>query len=254
MREHPSISELEQLLAGDLDPTRAAEIEHAAEADPALKSWLAERRAEIASFRADPRRKSFSELRSEAEAEPRSLFDRIFSPPLRPIWATAGVGLVAASIAFALFAPKPEDDGIHVRGGVAVRAAVLHEGQTSRLYEGGEALHPGDRVRLTVDDPHGGWVTVMLEEEASGKVSVIYAPKELGRLDPGTHILPESLELDRALGRERLYVVVSDDEPAVESWVKELRTAREKRSFRHGWLPPGTTRIATIEWEKVEAP
>jgi hypothetical protein len=104
---------------------------------------------------------------------------------------------------------------------------------------------------LSLDDPRGGWVTVLLEE-SNGEVSVLYRPDEMGKLSPGTHRLPGSLELDAELGRERLYVLMSDDEPPIDVWVDELKAANRKTGFLHGWLPEGTTRVSTLEYEKVK--
>ena len=123
-------------------------------------------------------------------------------------------------------------------------------GEEAQLFEG-EQLHPGSRLRLAIDDPNGGWVTVILEE-TNGETAVVYGPDELGKLGPGTHRLPGSLELDADLGRERIYVLMSDDQPKIDVWLEELKAAHQKTGFLHGWLPEGTTRVSTLEYEKVK--
>src|SRR5687767_2818677 len=111
MSGQPTIAELEQLLAGELDETRAKEIEREAKKDPTLEAWLTERKAEIAAFRSDPRRRSFSSLIVEAEQP--SFLQRLFAPQLRPVWGLASASLVAASVAFVALAPNSTID----RGG-----------------------------------------------------------------------------------------------------------------------------------------
>jgi hypothetical protein len=233
-------SELERFLAGELDRERAALIERAAEEDRELKAWIDDRRAEQQAFLLDPRRKPFAKLVEEAGV-----------PKKRPLrwWPALSMVAAAAVIALVFVRPPGEDPKIRSKGGLSVKAAVL-EGERAQLFDG-EKLHPGSRLRLSVDDPRGGWVTVILEE-SNGEVSVLYGPDELGKLSPGTHRLPGSLELDGELGRERLYVLMSDDEPKVEVWLEELKRSHEKTGFLHGWLPEGTTRVSTLEYEKVK--
>jgi hypothetical protein len=237
-----SASELERYLVGELDAERTEIIDRAAEEDRELKAWIDERRAERQAFLLDPRRKPFAKLIEQA-GEQRS-----------PTWLTRwwpGVSLVAAAAVVAiLFVRPPERDPMfRNKGGLSVQAAVL-DGDRAQLFEG-EQLHPGSRLRLSVDDPRGGYVTVILEE-ANGEVSILYGPDELGRLRPGTHRLPGSLELDHELGRERIYVLVSDEPPKLDVWVGELKSANRKSGFLHGWLPEGTTRVSTLEYEKVQ--
>ncbi len=233
-------SELERYLVGELDDARRAAIEQAAAEDPELKTWIDQRRAEQHAFLVDPRRKTFAKLLAEAN-----------EPKVRVRWWT-GLSVVAVAAAAAILFVRPpaeQPTGVRTKGGMSLQAAVL-DGDQLQLFEG-ERLHPGSRLRLSVDDPRGGFVTVILEE-ASGGISVLYGPDELGRLGPGTHRLPGSLELDGTLGRERLYVLMSDDQPKVDVWVKELESAHRKTGFLHGWLPEGTTRVSTLEYEKIE--
>ena len=234
-------SELERYLVGELEAERAAIIDRAAEEDRELKAWIDERRAERQAFLLDPRRKPFAELIQRA-GEQRA------KPRLVPWWT--GLSLVAAAAVVAvLFVRPPQENTIRNKGGLSLQAAVL-DGDRAQLFEG-EKLHPGSRLRLAVDDPRGGYVTVILEE-ANGDVSVLYGPDELGRLRPGSHRLPGSLELDEELGRERIYVLMSDEPPQLDVWVGELKSVHRKTGFQHDWLPEGTTRVSTLEYEKVK--
>jgi hypothetical protein len=248
-------SDLERYLVGELDEERTRAIDRAAEEDGKLKAWIADRRAERHAFLLDPRRKSFAKLLEEAKVQKNWIAQ----------W-WPGLSLVAAAAVVAAVFVRPPDQpsyrdgrphpspqettyGIRNKGGLSVQAAVL-EGDRSQIFEG-EKLHPGNRLRLSVDDPRGGWVTVILEE-SNGEISVLYQPEELGKLRPGTHRLPDSLELDEELGRERIYVLVSDEPPKLDVWMRELKSAHQKAGFLHGWLPEGTTRVSTVEYEKVK--
>jgi hypothetical protein len=244
MQQQPSFSELEEYLAGELDAERARSIEAAAENDPELASWLETRKKEQREFLFDPRRKSFAALVAAAQVKERPRPWRW----LIPLSATASVAAVLL-VFMATIDPRPV---LRQKGSLSVRAAVL-DGQASTILLGNRRLHPGDRLRLTVDDPQGGYLTVLLQE-AGGKVDVLYAPAELGRLAPGSHLLPDSLELDRALGRERLYVIMSEGTPDVDTWTDEIEASHKKAGFDHGWLPSGNTRVTTIEYEKESGP
>lgn len=235
--------ELERYLAGELEPERAAVIERAAEEDEELKGWMSERTAERDAFLLDPRRRPFASLVEEAGAAEKRR---------RSAWIPM-LSIVAAAAVVALIFVKPPENtgGFRSKGGISVQAAVL-EGERSSIFDGNRKLHPGDRLRLSLDDAKGGYVTVLLEEQ-EGTIDVLYDPTELGKVGPGTHRLPGSLELDTKLGRERIYVLVSDEPPSLPTWIEEIERAHEKTGFTHGWLPAGRTRVTTLEYEKVEA-
>ncbi len=233
--------ELEDYVGGELAAERAAVIEAAAEEDESLSQYLESRKSERAAFLHDPRRRSFQSLVDEAGGEKRRAWFAL------PVLALAGA--VAAVMVLTPNAPS-NTGGIRTKGGISVQAAVL-AGERPELFDATKALHPGDRIRLTVDDPTGGYVTVILEE-SSGAVDVLYRPTELGELRPGSHMLPDSLELDDKLGRERIYVIMSNEAQDPKAWLEEIRASHARSGFGHGWLPPGGTRVGTIEYEKVD--
>ena len=239
-----SVWELEAYLAGDLSKERREAIEHAAREDQQLKAWIEERKAERDAFHFDARRRPFAQLVEEAGATPtkRSRLPFISSLSL--------AGAVALGVVF-FVAPT---DGIRTKGDLGppnvTAALLLGPKETSQIFDGSQKLHPGDRLRLTVEDRAGGYVTVLLQEE-NGRVDLLYKPQELGRLLPGTHRLPGSLQLDKTLGRERIYVLVSIELPDVSIWITELQAEHQKAGFKHDWLPEGNARVATLEYEKV---
>jgi hypothetical protein len=256
----PTFFELERYLAGELDPETARAIDRAIAKDPALGRWIEARRRARASFALDPRRMSFRALWSQAERSRRTstgalrrglgflLGDApLFGPARRAAWLAIAAALIIV-LALPVFVPEHRS-GIRVRGGLSVKVAVLRDGRAA-LIESPARLHPGDQLRLAIDDPAGGYPTVLIEEAAGG-VSVAYRAEEVGRLGPGSHTLPGSLRLDSTLGRERIYVVLSDSMPTVAAWVEELEHANARQRFAHGWLPAGRARVGTVEYEKV---
>ena len=250
----PRAFELEDYLAGELDPAQAKAIEMASEHNSELSNWLARRQSEREAFFQDPRRRSFASLLAEAtQQRSPSRWAPWFAVrygKTKAVLRTTGLtfGLVAGVTAMAMVIPtRPE---VRTKGGFSVRAAVLVDG-SAHILTSGEPLVPRSRLRLTIEDPVGGYLTVLLEER-NGTVNLLYAPEELGELSPGTHLLPGSLELDERLGRERLYIIMSDDLPPVAQWRSELERGRQRSGFEHGWLPPAGSRFFTIEYDKVE--
>ena len=249
----PGASTLEAYLVGELSPQATADVERAIEHDSSLAAWIDERKAEMAAFPFEPRRRSFADLVAQADASP--------GPRTASGWGLAAWGLrgaaacfVAAGLALAFVNLGPEADpppsGIRTKGGLTVRAAVRDERGVVGAFEPGASVRPGDQLRLMFEDPHGGFATVLLEED-SGAVSVLYRAEELGRLTPGRHALPGGLLLDDALGRERIYVILSSQMPNVEQWMAEIRDFRRRRGFEHGWLPAGDARLGVLEYRKV---
>lgn len=243
MSQRVTAFEVERYLAGEAPAEVRAAVEEMAAEDPAFASWLEERKRERQAFRLDPRRRSFASLAAEAEKRPR-----------RPRWASllwmgsAGAALAAtAAVTLFLVGPKNRPD-IAVRGGVSVQAAVLRGGQAEVLRPG-SALRPGDRIRLRIDDPHGGYVAVLLQERSCA-TEVVYAPDEVGALAPGSHTLPGSLELDEQLGEERLYVILSAERGDVNALQQDLRNACSREGFSHGWLPGKGARLSTLSYTK----
>lgn len=235
-------NQIEAYLSGEASPEEIEAIERAERQDQVLSDYLTERRAERDAFLMDPRRRSFASLVEEAERGERSW--------LSTKWLGVGFGIaLAAAAAFAVMSTKENAPGIQTKGGLSLKAAVLEDGKP-RFFDASTDLHPGDRLRFTVDDPGGGYVTVILEE-SSGGVDVMYEPGELGELNPGSHTLPGSLELDGTLGRERIYVIMSNERPDPKTWAAEIEKAHGRSGFNHGWLPPRGSRVSTIEYDKV---
>lgn len=237
--------ELEQYVVGELHGEARARLEAQIAADPRLARRVQERLAECRAFTVDPRRRPFEQLAQAAKVRP------AHSGWWNGWMAIAGAAaacLLALTLSPTATAPESRP-AVATRGGLAAKAAVLR-GTQSQFLASGDSLLPGDRLALTVDDPLGGWVTVLLQED-SGRISVPYPPEELGPVSPGTHLLPGSLELDARMGEERLYILVSEARPDVSVWVEELQRSYEEQGWHHDWLPPRGTRMAVLQYRKV---
>ncbi|MEM7679059.1 MAG: hypothetical protein AAF449_24035, partial [Myxococcota bacterium] len=242
---------LEAYLAGELEAAAKASVEKAIRDDPRLADWVHDRQASRAAFAFESRRRPFSSLleeaRSSGHAERRS-----------QTWLA--LFAVAASLALIVAAPFVDfEDGsrTRIKGGLReAHGPMIHAIKktsvgVSALEHGGTA-RPGDRIRLMIDDIAGGYLTVLLEEEQSGEVSVLYAPDELGRVAAGPRRLPGSIQLDDVLGRERIYVIMSDHIPMPSTWTEQIADAQLRMGFDHGWLPSGPDRVSTLEYVKVQ--
>ena len=245
--------DFERYLVEEASPEVVEAIERRMSTDPSFADEVRRRRQERRSFPLDPRRRRFAELVQEADQE--RWWRRRLGP--RRSGSAPGIGLgVMALLSVALFLSRPQEElpidrGVRVKGGVSVKLAIAgHDGRGVEPYERGQPLRPGDRVRFSIDDAVGGFVTVLLEEKG-GEVELVYRPGELGQLSPGRHELPGSLELDARLGRERLYVLITPGLPNEEDWRSEIQSAQAERGFDHGWLPAAPTRYQTIEYHKV---
>ncbi len=235
-------AELEDLLCGALPAQREQEILALAKEDQELANYLQKRREDAQNFLLAPERRSFASLLEEANSSPPWWRKTKFLLPVLLSAATAAATMVMV--------PQMGSNSSHIRhkGGLSVKVALLNQGG-SQLLKGGETLQSGDRLRLTIDDPHGGYPTVILEE-SSGQVQLLYSQQELGELSPGTHILPDSLLLDEATGKERLYIILSSTPPNEQQFLKELNKAHQKGGFNHGWLPPRGSKLSVIEYTK----
>ena len=216
--------EIETYLCGDGDPDLRARIEASARDSKELRAYLAERRAQ---------REAFLTLHPVLPPSPKLEARRSWLGSARTWWLSAAVGLSAAAAGVALWvqpSPNPAprvsspdlaaDAGIRTRGGLTARLVIRRKGRTFD-YDGRFALRPGDQARIVVESPHGGYVTVIGEDEADapdGKLPVFYDNAPLG---PGRQVLPGSLTLDDRVGTER-WVVFHAREPVS---TEELRAA-----------------------------
>jgi hypothetical protein len=173
-----------------------------------------------------------------------------FSPPLksrsqqrrsrsaRRLQIFAGASGLAAAAVLALVLRAPQGDplggdqnGTRHKGGSHVAFFVK---RGDRVVMGGpsERLQPGDQLRFTATLERPKHLAIF-SRDARGVASIYYPAEAVTRALPaGTDsALESSVELDDALGEERIFAVFCDSAIAVE----ELRSALE----RTGEIQPG---------------
>ena len=203
-RRFPGISErtLMRYLCGELAPDELREVEQAAACCAELAEYLSLRKREREQFY---EQHPFSLVRARIARSP--------APPSarwRGWWAmlvpTAVVAAAAALIALrpSLFRPSE----VVARGGFK---ATLFVKRSERVFEYSEStpVRPKDRLRVRIEDPHGGYVWVF-GLSARGEVASYYGDSSGYRLGPGIALLPDSLEVDNSPTPEALYVVLSN--------------------------------------------
>lgn len=201
--------ELERWLVGELTGEAKARVDAAVESDPALKAHVAERRAEQAAF-------------------------QLQRPPLRlpeapkralPWWVVSFACLGAAAALVVVVVPRlgaMEDDGtVRMRGGPKVSITVQREERIFE-YRQGVLLAPKDRIRLTVESPAAGYLTV-LGRDANQAPVVHY---DNVALTAGGFTAPDSLELDDSPRPEELVVVVTPAPVDANALLAELRAGK----------------------------
>ncbi|MEO1338500.1 MAG: hypothetical protein AAFV29_22850, partial [Myxococcota bacterium] len=183
LREDWSSLRLEAYLADDLETEDREAVERAIATDSKLADWIRDRCSARAAFPIEPRRRSFASLAEEAGAA---------EDAVQRSWEWRALA-VAAGFIGVLAIGGVEMGGVGQRNGVRAKGqdssgpivrVVKKEAIGVSALEPGDVVHPGDRLRLMVDDTTGGYVAVLLEEE-SGEVNVLYTPEELGRVPAG---------------------------------------------------------------------
>ncbi len=150
----------------------------------------------------------------------------------RPRWSrwlapVFGVGLAAAG--FLMLARTTErGDDLRAKGGFAVELYVKHAERPAdgRLHTG-EALHPGDHVRLRLLNANRDSFVAVLAVDTRAAVSVYYPQQDtaaaLGAGADGP--LPSAVELDDALGGELLLAFSCPQAVPVPSLVAAVQQA-----------------------------
>lgn len=199
---HPSFLELDRLALGEASATTRSHVEacprcsaHVARVDMpvALPAWVAEVDT--------PRR------------------------PWRLRWLGGFVAAgAAAAAAVAILAPADRPAYVAAKGMPSVAVYVLRDGHTA-LWNGSDALHPGDRIRLKVAPEGYRWVAVSAFAP-DGTQRLLHA----AALDPaGDYLLPESFRLDAAPGPERLHIALDARavDPARAAWRTTLEIPKD---------------------------
>ncbi len=181
----------------------------------------------------------------QRRAQPTSFVDR-----LRERWSlilpAAGVAAAVAALVVAIPAPLPYDG---IKGGAPVPSikVVGSRGDAQFQVGPGDQLRPGDRIRFVVNPVDAHYVLIASVDSA-GKVTLYY-PYEGARSAALPHDanqeLPGSIELDDALGTERLVAFFSEE---------PLESASIRDALSAGKAPAdiaSNTDVISLAFEKV---
>jgi hypothetical protein len=186
-------------------------VEAAISASAQLREYIQKRQAEREDFfSAHPRLK--------IEIQPRRV------APLRILaWAGAAAAVVVLAL-FVMFysiddQPGAGDPGIRAMGAVKATLTVQRNERTFQ-YREGVLLREGDRVRLSVESPQSGHLTV-LARGPSGQFEVYY---DALQTTAGDYTVPDSLILDEQVGVEDWFIILDDEGRDPREYVQKLRS------------------------------
>lgn len=205
--------EIEAYLCGDLGPQEQERVEAVIAASAELQEYIRQRQAEREEFyRAHPR--------LEIEREP----ERI--APVRFLaWAGAAAAVLVVALFVILYAAGEKgttgDPGIRAMGAVKATLTVQRNGRTFQ-YREGVLLREGDRVRLSVESPHSGHLTV-LARHAGGQFEVYYDALET---TAGEYTVPDSLILDEHVGAEDWFIILAPAGKDPRDYVQKLKSGK----------------------------
>ena len=149
-------------------------------------------------------------------------------------WWGAGVALAAAAALALVMGSGPETvsgselDTTRLKGSKLDFEVYVHDGTTSRLVDGGDKVHPGDRVAFRVATRQDGYLLVMGLDQA-GSVYVCYPQQNEGMAaafsaSEKAMKLEQAMQFDTQLGRELLVAVWCPDPFHIDDVQRGLHT------------------------------
>jgi anti-sigma factor RsiW len=198
---------LDRLLAAELSELEQAEARSHLEACSACAARYAEIERDRDAFRMALPERTFVALAARSPARTRGGWWR---------WAVPAVVACAAIVLVLSLRSHDELGGTRIKGGAKLGFYVDRGGHVAAGAVG-EVLHPGDRVRFTITTREPGYL-VIASVDASSRITVFYADgQRAAAIVVGVdQLLPDSIELDDTLGRERVVAVFCDHSIAVE--------------------------------------
>lgn len=149
-------------------------------------------------------------------------------PRFRVRWlgglALAGAATAAVAIVGVRDIPAPPAY-VAAKGMPTVAIYVLRDGSTA-LWNGTDALRPGDRIRLKVAPEGYGWLAVSALDSRGDR----HPLHEARIAADGDYLLPESWRIDDAPGPERLHIALDRRrvDPSKAVWSTTLELPKER--------------------------
>lgn len=203
--------EIEAYLCGDLGPEDTKRVEAAAAESAELRKYIQERQDEREDF-------FLAHPRLRLPEAPKRV------TPQRIMVAVASAAIMAAFVVTLVFWAAPDKGGqiessIRAMGTVKATLTVQREGRTFQHREG-VLLREGDRVRLSVESPQSGHLTVLARSHG-GKFEVYY---DALRTTAGDYTVPDSLILDDQVGMEDWFIILAPAGKDPREYVQKLRS------------------------------
>jgi hypothetical protein len=188
--------EIEAYLCGDLAPEEKRRVEATVVASAELQEYIRQRQAERETFFQEHPRLG---LRKEPQR----------TAPVRLLaWAGAAAAILVVALFWVLSVIGEQrgtgDPGIRAMGALKATLTVQRDGRTF-LYREGVLLREDDRVRLSVESPQSGHLTV-LARGPGGTFEVYY---NAVKTTLGDYTVPDSLVLDEQLGVEEWFIILA---------------------------------------------
>jgi hypothetical protein len=203
--------EIEAYLTGELSPEEARRVEEAAASSGELAGYLRQRQEEReAFFRAHP-------VLPQRETPS----GRRFTWPLALAGAAAVLAAVVLAVVLSTSGSGEDPGGIRSMGAFKTTMTV-RRGERTFVHRQGVPLREGDQVRLSLEAPASGFLTV-LGQAGAGPVEVYYDGVQTR---PGTFTVPVSLVLDGDVGAEEWTVILAPERKPASFYSGAIREGR----------------------------
>lgn len=213
----PSRLRFDRLLAGELEPAQARELQRHVERCARCSALLTELRSGLDAF--SPVLPDRLVQRVRATSKPRRDWTRWAMPAL------AAAGAVLAWLVVHEPPTIPNAGGVRSKGGVQLGFYVLHAGAV-RAGMDGERVQPGDQLEFAYSSERDVYLAIV-SIDAAGKASAYYVREgRAARIAAASHaVLDQSTLLDDTLGPELVYALSCTQPIAVEPVLQTLERA-----------------------------
>ena len=210
-RGHLSSETIDLLLLKALESGEATLAQSHLEACPSCQQRWAELNEDKARFEQYVMPRTLPKVEERVRGSRRSFFESFRLPQ----WAAA-LGAMGLALGIATTVGTKRVDGteepdpyVGIKGGPGIEV-VAQRGEQQFPVKGGTQLRPGDKLRFLVT-PAGSKYALIASKDGQGAFTVYwpFGAAESGALPQGRE-LPGSVELDAALGPERILAVFSD--------------------------------------------
>lgn len=246
-RGHLSSESIDLLMLDALKAEESAEAKSHLETCPHCKQRWAELNEDKLRFEQFVMPRTLAKVEASL-SPPKPFFERLAGSwrSLMPV-----AGLAAAALAAVLVSKSQTEDDVYVGTKGAARpslevVASRPGGEQVKVRPGSTVLHPKDRIRFVVTP--GAFEYVLIASRDGAGTFTVYHPfngAQSARLAPGAHELPGAVELDAAVGRERLVAVFSKQ--PVESAAVQAALAAAPEA-------PSVQGAEVVSWEFEKQP